>query len=79
MGIVQPDFRQFTKAGVAPGCHREFHSSQVGYEGRLSVVSESQVHQDGLQRYLVQARLQFLSTVASLLCCIRTFSSLPAS
>jgi len=39
MGIVQPDFRQFTK---------------VGYEGRLSVVSESQVHQDGLQRYLVQ-------------------------
>ena len=30
--------------------------SQVGYEGRLSVVSESQVHQDGLQRYLVQAR-----------------------
>jgi len=39
MGIVRPDFRQFTK---------------VGYEGRLSVVSESQVHQDGLQRYLVQ-------------------------
>lgn len=39
MGMVRPDFRQFTK---------------VGYEGRLSVVSESQVHQDGLQRYLVQ-------------------------
>eukprot|EP00438_Fugacium_kawagutii_P009148 Skav206189 [mRNA] locus=scaffold1844:147390:148169:- [translate_table: standard] len=39
MGLVRPDFRQFTK---------------VGYEGRLSVVSESQVHQDGLQRYLVQ-------------------------
>ena len=57
MGIVQPDFRQFTKAGVLPGDHRGFHASQVGYEGRLSVVSESQVHQDGLQRYLVQARL----------------------
>jgi len=39
MGIVRPDFRQFTK---------------VGFEGRLSVVSESQVHQDGLHRYVVQ-------------------------
>eukprot|EP00434_Breviolum_minutum_P031333 symbB.v1.2.027706.t1/scaffold2863.1/size68590/9 len=39
MGMVRPDFRQFTK---------------VGYEGRLSVVSESQVHQDGLHRYVVQ-------------------------
>ncbi|CAE8621811.1 unnamed protein product, partial [Polarella glacialis] len=26
----------------------------VGYEGRLSVVSESRVHNDGIQRYLVQ-------------------------
>jgi len=39
MGNVSHDFRQFTK---------------VGYEGRLSVVSESQVHDDGVQRYLVQ-------------------------
>lgn len=39
MGSVSPDLRQFTK---------------VGYEGRLSVVSESQVHIDGVQRYLVQ-------------------------
>lgn len=39
MGSVTPDLRQFTK---------------VGYEGRLSVVSESQVHIDGVQRYLVQ-------------------------
>lgn len=39
MGAVTPDFRQFTK---------------VGYEGRLSVVSESQVHTDGVHRYLVQ-------------------------
>jgi len=39
MGIVSPDFRQFTK---------------VGYEGRLSVVSESRVHNEGKHRYLVQ-------------------------
>merc|ERR1719440_928997 len=39
MGNVSPDFRHFTK---------------VGYEGRLSVVSESRVHDDGVQRYLVQ-------------------------
>lgn len=39
MGHVDPAFRHFTK---------------VGYEGRLSVVSESQVHDDGVQRYLVQ-------------------------
>lgn len=38
MGIVTHDFRQFTK---------------VGYEGRLSVVSESRVHNDAT-RYLVQ-------------------------
>ena len=34
---------------------------QVGFEGRLSVVSESQVHQDGLQRYLVQAGVSWLT------------------
>lgn len=39
MGVVAPDFRQFSK---------------VGYEGRLSVVSEREVHTDGVQRYLVQ-------------------------
>lgn len=39
MGTITPDFRQFTK---------------VGYEGRLSVVSESVVHDEGKQRYLVQ-------------------------
>lgn len=39
MGTVSADFRQFTK---------------VGYEGRLSVVSESRVHTDGVHRYLVQ-------------------------
>jgi len=39
MGVVTPDFRQFTK---------------VGYEGRLSVVSEREVHTDGKHRYLVQ-------------------------
>merc|ERR1712190_2803 len=39
MGQVNPDFRMFTK---------------VGYEGRLSVVSESQVHTNGCHRYLVQ-------------------------
>lgn len=39
MGKATADFRQFTK---------------VGFEGRLSVVSESQVHEGGLQRYLVQ-------------------------
>lgn len=39
MGAVMPDFRQFTK---------------VGYEGRLSVISESRVHTDGVHRYLVQ-------------------------
>jgi len=39
MGNVSADFRSFTK---------------VGYEGRLSVVSESRVHTDGVQRYLVQ-------------------------
>jgi len=39
MGNISPDFRQFTK---------------IGYEGRLSVVTESQVHTDGVQRYLVQ-------------------------
>uniref|UniRef100_A0A7S2VH73 Uncharacterized protein n=1 Tax=Zooxanthella nutricula TaxID=1333877 RepID=A0A7S2VH73_9DINO len=39
MGIVAPDFRTFSK---------------VGYEGRLSVVSEKEVHTDGVQRYLVQ-------------------------
>lgn len=41
MGHVSPDFRSFCK---------------VGYEGRLSVVSESKVHDDseGVLRYLVQ-------------------------
>jgi hypothetical protein len=39
MGTISEDYRQFTK---------------VGYEGRLSVVSESQVHDNGMQRYLVQ-------------------------
>jgi len=39
MGQVNNDFRMFTK---------------VGFEGRLSVVSESRVHTDGLHRYLVQ-------------------------
>eukprot|EP00927_Polykrikos_kofoidii_P035787 TRINITY_DN30315_c0_g1_i1.p1 TRINITY_DN30315_c0_g1~~TRINITY_DN30315_c0_g1_i1.p1 ORF type:complete len:447 (-),score=80.25 TRINITY_DN30315_c0_g1_i1:101-1441(-) len=39
MGMVSLDFRQFTK---------------VGYEGRLSVVSENKVRTDGLHRYLVQ-------------------------
>lgn len=39
MGQVSADFRTFTK---------------VGYEGRLSVVSESRVHTDGMHRYLVQ-------------------------
>jgi hypothetical protein len=39
MGTVSSDFRQFTK---------------VGYEGRLSVVSESRVHSGGIQRYLIQ-------------------------
>jgi len=39
MGTVTPDFRTFTK---------------IGYEGRLSVVSESKVHTSGVQRYLVQ-------------------------
>merc|ERR1719162_2099410 len=41
MGAVSPDFRHFTK---------------VGYEGRLSVVSESKVHEDkeGVLRYLIQ-------------------------
>eukprot|EP00928_Gymnodinium_smaydae_P045433 TRINITY_DN30285_c0_g1_i1.p1 TRINITY_DN30285_c0_g1~~TRINITY_DN30285_c0_g1_i1.p1 ORF type:complete len:442 (+),score=38.93 TRINITY_DN30285_c0_g1_i1:57-1382(+) len=39
MGTITPDFRIFTK---------------VGFEGRLSVVSESQVHTDGVHRYLVQ-------------------------
>jgi len=39
MGNSREDFRQFTK---------------VGYEGRLSVVSESRVHADGVQRFLVQ-------------------------
>merc|ERR1719174_3688822 len=39
MGRVSPDFRQFSKEG---------------YEGRLSLVSENQVHDKGVQRYLVQ-------------------------
>merc|ERR1719181_1233315 len=39
MGTVSQDFRTFSK---------------VGYEGRLSVVSESRVHADGVQRFLVQ-------------------------
>jgi len=39
MGQVSPDFRSFTK---------------LGYEGRLSVVAESQIHLDGVHRYLVQ-------------------------
>lgn len=39
MGAVSPDWRYFTK---------------MGFEGRLSVVSESQVHVDGCHRYLVQ-------------------------
>merc|ERR1719161_2436830 len=39
MGQVDPNFRSFSKAG---------------YEGRLSVVSESQVRDKGVQRYLVQ-------------------------
>eukprot|EP00927_Polykrikos_kofoidii_P077275 TRINITY_DN74232_c0_g1_i1.p1 TRINITY_DN74232_c0_g1~~TRINITY_DN74232_c0_g1_i1.p1 ORF type:complete len:832 (-),score=178.82 TRINITY_DN74232_c0_g1_i1:25-2349(-) len=39
MGKVSKDFREFTK---------------VGYEGRLSVITERQVHTGGLHRYLVQ-------------------------
>mmetsp|Transcript_16714 Transcript_16714/g.35900 ORF Transcript_16714/g.35900 Transcript_16714/m.35900 type:complete len:447 (+) Transcript_16714:269-1609(+) len=39
MGIASPDFRQFSK---------------IGYEGRLSVVTEKEVHSNGVQRYLVQ-------------------------
>merc|ERR1712008_340514 len=39
MGQVSPNFRLFTK---------------VGYEGRLSVLAESQIHVDGVHRYLVQ-------------------------
>jgi len=39
MGQVTSNFRMFTK---------------VGFEGRLSVVSESRVHTDGMHRYLVQ-------------------------
>lgn len=39
MGTVSPDFRRFSKGG---------------YEGRLSVVTESRVHTGGLHRYLVQ-------------------------
>jgi len=39
MGTVTPDFRSFTK---------------VGFEGRLSVVSEREVHHGGVHRYLVQ-------------------------
>jgi len=39
MGSVSEDFRRFTKEG---------------YEGRLSVVSESRVHDGGVHRYLVQ-------------------------
>lgn len=39
-GTLSSDLRQFTKG--------------QDYEGRLSVVSESQVHRDGIQRYMVQ-------------------------
>jgi len=39
MGSVQENYRQFTK---------------VGFEGRLSVISESQVHSGGQHRFLVQ-------------------------
>mmetsp|Transcript_1947 Transcript_1947/g.4498 ORF Transcript_1947/g.4498 Transcript_1947/m.4498 type:complete len:511 (-) Transcript_1947:81-1613(-) len=39
MGDVSSDFRQFTK---------------VGFEGRLSVVSENEIHEGGVQRYLLQ-------------------------
>lgn len=39
MGMASLDFRQFAK---------------MGYEGRLSVVSEREVHTEGVHRYLVQ-------------------------
>ncbi|CAK0874728.1 unnamed protein product, partial [Prorocentrum cordatum] len=39
-GTVSPDLRQFRKG--------------VGYEGRLSVLSEAQVHRGGRHRYLLQ-------------------------
>jgi len=46
MGEASADMRCFTK---------------VGYEGRLSVVSESRVHNGGVQRYLVQFKSGELS------------------
>lgn len=39
MGVISPDFRTFTK---------------MGYEGRLTLVTEAAVHSNGVHRYLVQ-------------------------
>merc|ERR1740121_1542281 len=56
-GTVTPDLRQFRKG--------------VGYEGRLSVLSEAQVHRGGRHRYLLQFTYGPLGKADGCRCCPR--------
>jgi len=51
-GMEHTFHREVEDMGVVAEGHRHF--TKVGFVGRLSVVSESKVHQGGTQRYLVQ-------------------------
>merc|ERR1719446_675152 len=59
MGLVDFDFRQFTKG---PHTTDGRAIPKNGYEGRLSMVTESPVHNGGVHRYYVQ----FLSNCSEL-------------